>query len=146
MSGRSLPEPFTAEHNDTLGGLLYAHERPEDIQHRGKFGYWRMIEKRMIRDQLVAEGWDADDWRIHFEIAARVTANHRNDPSLREMQAARPMARSAPSAPSARFSDEELERLAEHFAGANDPVAQSILAKAMAGLEPHTRWGRSEAE
>lgn len=32
------------------------------------------------------------------------------------------------------FTKEELERLVEHFAGANDPVAQSILAKALAGI------------
>ena len=32
------------------------------------------------------------------------------------------------------FTKEEVERLIEHFAGANDPVAQSILAKALSGL------------
>lgn len=32
------------------------------------------------------------------------------------------------------LSPEEWELLAEHFSGANDPVAQSILAKAQAAL------------
>lgn len=36
----------------------------------------------------------------------------------------------------ASFTKAELEHLAEHFAGANDPVAQSILAKVQAALAP----------
>lgn len=36
------------------------------------------------------------------------------------------------------FTVEEVERLIEHFAGANDPVAQSILAKALGALSVGT--------
>lgn len=34
------------------------------------------------------------------------------------------------------FTKSELEHLVEHFAGANDPVAQSIFTKAAAALAP----------
>lgn len=130
------PPPFTAEHNDTLGGLLYAHEREEEKHLRRCLGYWRMVEERMIRDQLAAEGWHEANpgaW-IGFEISRRVEANHRNDPTLREMQAARPIAVVRSAQAEQRFTVEEMERLSQHFAGANDPVAQSILAKALASL------------
>lgn len=36
---------------------------------------------------------------------------------------------------SVAFTKEEIERLIEHFAGANDPVAQSILSKALTVLQ-----------
>lgn len=136
MTARRIPAPLTAEHNDTLGGLLYAHERPEERHLRRCTGYWQMVEERMIRDQLLADGWPPEKY-IGFEISRRVIENHRSDATYREIGEAR--AARQPPRPDTRFTPEELERLLEHFAGANDPVAQSILAKALAGLEPHTR-------
>jgi hypothetical protein len=137
MSARVV-EPITAEHNDTLGGLLYAYERPEERHLRRRTGYWRMVEERMVRDQLIAEGWPAEKY-MGFEISRRVIANHKNDATYREIGEAR--AARQPPRVDTRFSPEELERLIEHFAGANDPVAQSILAKALAGLEPQAQAG-----
>lgn len=49
--------PLTsAQKNDTLNGLLYGHERPEEMHLRHKLGYWQMVETRMVREQLLAEG------------------------------------------------------------------------------------------
>lgn len=130
---------YTAPHpNDTLCGRLYAYERPEDRHLRGKIGYWRSVEKRMIRAQLAKEGW-VGDWKddkyIEFEISRRIVENHANDLTLREQQAAVRRQRPATVQPSNKFTEEEFERLAEHFAGANDPVSQSILAKAIQALK-----------
>lgn len=131
MNVRSV-KPLTAEHNDTLGGRLYAFERPNEKHLRRCTGYWQMVEERMIRDQLTAEGWRG---YMGTEISRRVIHNHRNDATYSEICEARRAA--APAAtPSGHLTPEEMERLVEHFAGANDPVAQSILAKALASLKP----------
>lgn len=128
------PPAFTAEHNDTLGGRLYAHERPEERHLRRSIGYWRMVEERMILAELAAEGWTGGD--VSFEVSRRMIENHKNDPSLRERQEHHRQASPArPAAIRTAFTVEELERLLQHFAGANDPVAQSIHAKATATLE-----------
>jgi hypothetical protein len=124
--------------NDTLNGKLVNSEwEREDEKHlRNKFGYWRMVEERMVRAQIKAEGGNPDDV---FEVSRRVFENHKNDPSLREQQEAKRASKLVIAGievklPGANFTREELERIAEHFAGANDPVAQSIHAKATEAL------------
>jgi predicted nuclease with RNAse H fold len=44
-----------------------------------------------------------------------------------------------------RLTWEELERLIEHFAGANDPISAAIAAKAAAALEKHEEALRESA-
>jgi hypothetical protein len=44
-----------------------------------------------------------------------------------------------------RLTWEELERLIEHFAGANDPISAAIAAKAAAALEQHEEALRESA-
>lgn len=122
--------PITAWDCDTLCGRLVAWTLPEDREGDDppyrKFGYWRMVEKRMIRAELIAAGLDPDD---NFAIARRIEANHRNDPSLAERQA---MARAAqpPRTPALAFTRDELEHLASLFQDANDPTSRAIGAKA----------------
>lgn len=118
--------------NDTLQGKLVDSEweRPEERHLRNKFGYWRMVEKRMIRAQIVAEGGDPDNV---FEVSRRVEQNHKHDLSLREWQALHPV-KQGPKTSSAYFTDEELMNLLDRYQGANDPVSQSILAKIRGAL------------
>jgi hypothetical protein len=59
---------------------------------------------------------------------------HRNKPTLRERQAAWHARQPKTPGASLSFTWEELERIAEHFAGANDPVTASIAAKAQEAL------------
>lgn len=91
----------------------------------------------MIRADLAAEGWqdrNPESW-IGFEISRRMIENHKGDATLREIQAAWPKPRPAAEP----WTREELERLVEHFSGANDPVALSIGGKAAAALEEAER-------
>lgn len=121
--------------NDTLNGKLVDSEwEREDEKHlRSSFGYWRVVEERMIRAQMKAEGKDPDAPFAIFEISRRVVENHKNDPTLREHQAAKGLTIAGVRVPlGIRFTDEELAFLVEHFAMANDPVAQSIRDKAVA--------------
>ena len=121
--------------NDTLCGRLLDWVRPEDHEGEdppyGKFGFWRSVERRMIREEFRAEhGRDPD----YLEEGQRITANHARDPSFRELQESDRVRAGATARPARReLSRDALERLQEHFAGANDPVAQEILAWATSG-------------
>lgn len=121
-----MAEMSAAERNDTLNGLLLQHERKEEMHLRNKFGYWRMVEKRMLREQLIAEGV-TDETELHFAIIRRVEQNHKNDITYKESSAA--FSAGAKVRPSTDFTREELEFLRDHFAMANDPTAVAILAK-----------------
>ena len=57
---------------------------------------------------------------------------HRSKPSMRERQARIRIERAAQVV---RFTVEELAMIAEHFAGANDPVAQAIWKKASVDVD-----------
>jgi len=123
-----------AHPNDTLNGKLLAWERPEDRHLRNKIGYWRMVEERMIRAELEAEGWTGGDWKdgryIGFEISRRVMENHKNDPTLREMQeAARAAQPVTIRVPDIAFSMEELLDMREKYEGSNTEIGQGIHAK-----------------
>lgn len=61
--------------NDTLNGELLAWEREDQKHLRGKLGYWRLVEERMVTARLRDRGVQPTYHAIHAEIAA----NHRND-------------------------------------------------------------------
>ncbi len=123
-----------AHPNDTLNGILLAWERPEEAELRSKLGYWRLVEKRMIRKELIAEGFDPNALEFEFLIEKRVGENHQNDPTFKEQQDT--VRKLAPPIQTTQlfFSLEELARLAEHFVAANDPVTQEIYRKACIGI------------
>lgn len=132
VAGQVMGPLTDALKNDTLDGLLFAHERPEEKHLRRKLGYWRMVEVRMIRAQIAAEAI-TDPLEVQFETVRRLANNHANDISFRESSR-----RHSPRdvlEPRERFTRKELQFLALHFAGANDPVAYSILVKALAFLD-----------
>lgn len=93
-----------------------------------------------IADRLRAEGDDRDPagvdmrarelWRQEEEKSERWKEWQERvwKPRMRALALSRFDA--GESERSIGFTKEELERLIEHFAGANDPVAQAILAKA----------------
>ena len=122
-----------AWHNDTLSGRLYEFEREEEKHLRNSFGYWHMVEMRMIRNQMIAEGWDPNDIRFHVEASNRRDANHANDFSSQECLgwATKFITRSS----SNDFTREELQYLIERFEYANDEVGRSIHAKALAKMQ-----------
>lgn len=117
-----------AERNDTLNGRLFAYEREDQKHLRRSTGYWRMVEERMIRGELEAEGIEP----TVFAVSARVIENHRHDITYRETS--RRFGKALGRAGAGVFTPEELRFLAAHFEGANDPTAQAILAKARQGL------------
>lgn len=109
---------------ETLDGKLLEWEDKDQHHLRNAFGYWRMVEKRMIRAQITAEGGDPDAFQA---VSRRVDANHKDDPSLRERQKAQGLL--VRRAGSTQLTGEELQFLADHFEGANDPLALEILRK-----------------
>jgi hypothetical protein len=96
-------------------------------------------ERDRIRAHLRRRVWKfgLDQWRV-ARLEARVDAIqrrlHKYDLSLRERQAIARAKAPPPAGTSEFFTWEELDRLAEHFAGANDPVAIAIGEKALAAL------------
>ena len=128
--------------NDTLQGKLVNSEweRDDEKHLRHKIGYWRMVEERMIRAEMIAEGKNPDHMSFLFEISRRVQENHKNDPTLREQQAARRIVIAGIEVrmPNLNLTPEELDFLSEHFDGANDPVALSILGKVREAIEKET--------
>lgn len=96
-------------------------------------GYAWHRERNEIRAHLRRRVWRFGlDNLAAFRLEQRVDAIqrriHRNKPTFRERSAA--FAARQPVARREAFTPEELARIAEHFAGANDPIGQSILAKA----------------
>lgn len=113
--------------NDTLNGRLFAYEREDEKHLRGKLGYWRMVEERMVRGEIEAEGGDPTNI---FEISRRITENHKNDPTFREQQEAQRAARPVRIAvPDITFSMEELLDMREKYEGSNTEIGQGIRAK-----------------
>lgn len=93
------------------------HKEREEIRAHLRRRIWRFGFDRLAAARL--EG------RIN-EIQARL---HKNRPTYKERCAARAATRPA-YVPPEEFTREELERLAELFAGANDPITASIGEKA----------------
>lgn len=115
------------EQNNTLNGRLLAHVRPEDERLRHSFGFWRVIEERMIREEMIAEGLDPKSPAGHFEVQRRVTENHKNDHTFREISAAF-VAKASPAPP-----DLAIEALRQIAAGHNDARALAIETLAKLG-------------
>lgn len=98
------------------------------------------MERRAIREHLLSRGWDPDDMRLHFRVVRIQERLRRDKPSYRERQeAARARGERwvspPPGEPVEDFTREELERLVELFAEANDPVTREIARKAQARLD-----------
>lgn len=77
-------------------------------------------------------------WRTHrgkgveWAVTRIQDRLHRSHPTYRERQEAWKARQGY--APSTAFTQDELRHIAEHFAGANDPLAISIAAKAAAKI------------
>lgn len=103
------------------------------------FGWAWYEERAEIRAHLRRRIWrfGLDPLRA-FRLEQRIDAIqrriHRTRPSLRERQAAARAARPAPTGENLFLTFEEIERLAELFADANDPLTASIGAKAAARI------------
>ncbi len=109
--------------------------KPESFLGRGMqsisgkpFGYAHNKERDEIRAHLIARGWDATDFAFEFRVTEIQQRIHRYAPTMRQRQEA---ARAKTIVqPSLEFTPEELQHIADHFCGANDPLAQSIYRKA----------------
>lgn len=107
-------------------------DRPDHL----KFGYAAVVEKRAIRERLLADG-HPDDFSLHFKIENEYIKAHANDVPFRERQKvwlAKQAENAAKRPKSALFTVEELENLIERYAGANDPVSVAILGKILEAL------------
>lgn len=93
------------------------------------FGWAFNQEREAIRQHLVKRGrWTG--YQLHFKVVAIQERLHRNRPTFRQrheawLQRQRDLQTLAPE-----LTREEWQAIAERFAGANDPIGQSILAKA----------------
>jgi hypothetical protein len=78
-----------------------------------------------------ARFWNTHRGRgVEFAVTKIQNRLHRSHPNMRERQEAW-KARSRPAAATnTAFTTDELAHLADHFAGANDPIAISIATKA----------------
>lgn len=96
------------------------------------FGWAHNQERAEIEEHLLNRGWSRSDLGFYsrvVQIQMRLNREHpkRWAAKIAAIRAARP----APAPTREPFTDEELALIAQHFAGANDPVAQSIYAKAV---------------
>lgn len=120
-----------------MGIIVYGRDDPRFWLGRGSedvpgksFGWAHNMERRAIREHLKSRGrWrDARDEFTVSKIQQRLQREyHRRKPPIGVRRTEAGPARPEP------FTAEELAHIAEHFAGANDPLAQSIWRKA-AGL------------
>lgn len=124
--GKSDP---VAHPNDTLNGALYAHEREDEKHLRHRLGYWRMVEEREVREELIAAGHDPNGefWRM-MELA--VMANHVHDVSFKVSGMVRQQAAAEREMAYEAARDEAIKALREIAAGHNDPrtLAISVLS------------------
>lgn len=118
------------------GRKVYDPQRTE----RDVYDEWDAITDRLIaegdtRDRAFVEMRAKELWRQQEEKAERWSEWQTRvwHPRMRALAQARFDANE--SERPVELNKEELERLIEHFAGANDPVAQSILAKSGAALK-----------
>lgn len=115
--------------NDTLNGKLFEFEIEEEKHLRGNFGYWRMVEDRMIREKLIKQGHDPADRGFLFLVSREREANHANDVPYRASVITKV------KSDKAAFNAAELEYMADMFRDANHPLAQSIYEKAIGLLK-----------
>ena len=107
-----------------------SHVRDDVPLHR-KFGYKVAQEKAAIREELIAEGYDPDDFApLYFATESRYVERHKNDPTLRQRQeAARAAAPPRPALTTLVLTDEERDHLRDLFEGANHPLSVAIRDK-----------------
>lgn len=133
-----------ASYNEDYNKKLLEFELPEERHLRSSFGYWYMLEKRMYRKELLAEGWKEDDPTFDFEISRRREAARavfmsyadyqRTVLHPRWAQQAKIEFNEGRSAHIVEFTKAEMEAIAERFAGVNDPVGQAVLTKILSAL------------
>ena len=100
-------------------GWAWYHERDEIRVH---------IMRKLDRKDSGCAFWQAHRGRgVEHRITQIQQRIHKYRPTLRERQLALGVVRPNPTP---TFTPEELAHIAEHFTGANDPVGQSIYAKA----------------
>ena len=113
-----------------LGAIFYRRDDPRFWLGRGQesvpgkpFGWAHAMERQAIREHLKAKGrWDrAGEFRVSAIQQRLQREYHRRKPPVGLVQN---------HVRSIGFTAEEMAHIAEHFAGANDPVAQSIWQKA----------------
>jgi hypothetical protein len=120
-----------AEMNDTLDGKLFDYEIEGEKHLRDKLGYWRIVEKRMILNRLIAEsivpeGTKPNDRAAIFLISSEVTKNHAADLSYRQIQDLGRYRRPPSVAKiDVAFTEEELMFLVEQFSGARQQPRSS---------------------
>lgn len=97
-------------------------------------GWAHHAERDLIRAHLKRRGRWIDKGYNEFEVTRIQQRMHKYDKSFRELQAlyriAKPIRISDDT-----FNRDELERLIEHFDGANDPVGQAIAEKVKLRLD-----------
>lgn len=110
---------------------------------RNRFGYKALVVKHRARRWLKAAEPDLTEAQLAFRVERAYEFYYTAVPNLRETQAVGRIYANAEAENEWRdgtyekqvlFNRVELERLVEHFAGANDPVAQSLMRKASAAL------------
>jgi hypothetical protein len=92
------------------------------------------LRRRLWRFYVDEAGPGTPGMRLEARVDAIQRRLHKYDLTLRERQAIARAKAPPPAGTSEFFTWEEFDRLAEHFAGANDPVAIAIGEKALAAL------------
>lgn len=90
------------------------------------------MERRAIREHLITRGWTEP--HLHFRITRIQERLRKYKPTWRERQQVWLAKQPRPTGAGLDLTWEELERLIEHFVGANDPVSASIGEKAKEAL------------
>jgi hypothetical protein len=111
-------------------------------------GWAHHAEREIIRAHLRRRIWkfgldELRSARLEFRVTAIQQRLHKYDHTFRQLQtlyALQPK-NNQPSTDD-RFNGDELERLIEHFEGANDPIGQSIATKAKIALDNVRKEGR----
>jgi hypothetical protein len=107
---------------------------PDPTPVHRKLGYDYANERARIRAHLIRRGHDPKALAFEFRITRIQERIHKYKPTLRQRQeAARARGEkwvTSGKPPLPGLTTEEWQYLAEHFEGANHPLAQSIQAKA----------------
>lgn len=112
----------------TANSHLFEHELDDEKHLRDKPGYWRMVEERMVTEQMLREGRDPKEPSFYFDVKRRVIENHKDDTLRRDRQ------RETKATQTISFTVEELEHLVQHFAMESGPVSRSIFDMAYASM------------
>lgn len=99
-----------------------------------KLGYEHAVERARIREHLIRRGWSPSDLAFEFRITRIQERIAKYKPTFRQRQeAARARGEkwvTSDKPPLPGLTVEEWKFLADHFEGANHPLAQSIQSKA----------------